>query len=89
MTTSIPIDCPSCHGSGVYRGFAEPPGVGVVCLKCGGSGAAQLTYEPFAGRVRREGIQTVKRSAGTFIGTGVGPTGDGVAYEEFLAGKMP
>lgn len=53
MSTTILVSCPSCRGTGVYRGFAEPPGVGVVCLKCSGTGAASLTYEPFAGRAPR------------------------------------
>lgn len=88
-TVTIEVRCPDCGGTGVYHGFAEPEGVGVVCLGCGGSGAKKLTYTPFTGRERRNGIKVVRRSRGTFIATGVGPNGSSVTYEEFLNGKMP
>ena len=85
----IEVECRSCGGTGVYSGFAEPAGVGVVCLTCDGTGKAKLSYTPFTGRKHRQGIETVRRSAGTFIATGAGPRGGSVTYREFLAGKMP
>jgi hypothetical protein len=63
--------------------------VGVVCLRCNGSGTQDLTYAPFVERLRRGDVMTVRRSRGTFIGTGVGPSGGSITYAEFLAGKMP
>jgi hypothetical protein len=86
---TIEIECPSCQGTGVYRGFAEPQGVAVVCLHCEGTGKETITYKPFTGRKRRDGIHTVRLSAGTLLVTGVGPRGGSVTYEEFLAGKVP
>ena len=86
---TIEIECPSCQGTGVYRGFAEPEGVAVVCLHYEGTGAGKIVYTPFTGRKRRTGIHTVRLSAGTFIVTGVGPRGPAVTYEEFLTGKVP
>ncbi len=86
---AIEIDCPDCGGSGVYHGFAEPPFVGVVCLTCKGKGAKTVFITPFTVRKLREDIRTVRQSRGSFIGTGVGPTGGEVTYEEFLNGKMP
>lgn len=86
---TLETECRSCGGSGVYRGFAEPPGVAVVCLNCDGSGCSKINYTPFTGRKPREGIQEVRRSRGTFIGTGVGPTGGSVTYREFVNGKLP
>lgn len=69
--------------------MAEPEGVAVVCLNCNGSGCEKLEYTPFTGRVEREGVRTVRRSKGSFIGTGVGPTGDSITYDEFRRGRLP
>lgn len=88
-TVSVECECDSCSGTGIYRGFAEPKGVGVVCLKCEGSAKTTLTYTPFKARKERQDVETVRNSAGSFIGTGVGPTGGSVTYKEFLSGKMP
>lgn len=76
--------CPSCRGTGLYRGFAEPEGVAVICLNCGGTGAAKLTYTPFSERKPRSDVQAVQRSAGRLIAIGVGPTGPSMTYQEFL-----
>jgi hypothetical protein len=85
----IEIEYDSCDGTGIYQGFAEPEGVGVVCLLCHGTGCRALSYKPFNGLRKRKGIKTVRRSAGTLIVTGVGPVGGEITYEEFLKGKMP
>lgn len=86
---TVEAECTACGGTGVYHGFAEPEGVGVVCLKCDGTGKMELKYTPFTGRKQRSGINTVMRSRGSLIVTGVGPTGGQVSYKEFLEGKMP
>lgn len=86
---TIEMECPSCRGTGVYSGLAEPSGVAVVCIHCEGTGCGKIVYTPFTGRKRRQGIHTVRLSAGTFLATGVGPRGGSVTYEEFLAGKVP
>lgn len=86
---TVEAQCSPCDGSGVYHGFAEPKGVGVVCRQCGGSGKLIIKYTPFTARRRRTDIVTVRLSRGTFIATGVGPAGSEVTYDEFLAGKMP
>ena len=86
---TIDAECRSCGGTGVYCGFAEPKGTGVVCLDCGGTGCQKIRYKPFTGRKRRAGVEKVQQSRGTFIATGVGPAGGVVTYEQFLAGKMP
>lgn len=83
------VRCTTCKGSGVYRSFAGPKGVGVVCNRCFGSGATKLEYIPFTGRKLRDDVETVRLSNGSFIGTGVGPTGGSVTYQEFLARKIP
>lgn len=89
MKQSVKTECSSCSGTGVYVGFAEAQGTGVVCLNCDGTGARNVEYTPFTGLKRRDGVRTVSRSKGTFIGTGIGAYGSSVSYEEFLKGKRP
>lgn len=82
-------ECSACRGTGIYRGMAEPPGIGVVCLKCNGEGFVKLEYKPFTGRRMKTDVHTICRSRGSFIATGVGPGRSSVTYEEFLKGKRP
>lgn len=89
MKKTIEIECQSCGGTGLYSGFAEPKGVAVVCVTCAGTGKSTFTYEPFERRKGREGIHTVRLSRGSFIATGVGPTGGSISYEAFQNGKFP
>jgi DnaJ-class molecular chaperone len=89
MQMTVKAECSSCSGTGVYRGFAERQGTGVVCLNCDGTGYKEISYEPFMGRKRRDNITTVYRSRGTFMVTGIGPGGNGIPYEDFFRGKMP
>lgn len=80
--------CGPCRGTGLYRGFAEPKGVAVVCLECEGSGCKTVEYEPFVRRADRADVSEVRRSAGRLI-LNCGPSGGRVTYAEFQAGKMP
>ena len=89
MKNVIKTECSSCNGTGLYRGFAEPPGVAVICLHCDGEGCKEINYTPFSGRKSRNDVKTVQRSSGSFIGTGVGPSGKSISYQEFLQGKRP
>lgn len=89
MKKMVKAECESCDGTGIYRGMAEGPGVGVVCLTCNGTGCEEIEYTPFTARKKRRDVKTVHRSRGKFIVTGIGPAGMSVSYEEFLAGKMP
>lgn len=89
MIQRVETECSSCQGTGIYRGFAEPQGVGVVCLNCDGTGCRTMEYTPFTGLKRRDDVRTVQRSRGSLIFAGVGPTGGSISYEEFLRGKKP
>jgi len=81
----IQVQCDPCKGTGVYQGFAEPPGTAVVCIHCGGSGADTVTYTPYTGRKVKRGVKTVSYSRGGFIATGVGAAkGTEMTYREFL-----
>ena len=87
--------CGSCGATGIYRGFAEPPGVGVICGHCGGVGFNEKDASAVApkniveGRKRCDDVRRVHWSRGAAFATGVGPTRHSVSYEEFLAGKLP
>ncbi len=77
--------CSECDGTGLYHRLGEPDGVYVTCAYCGGKGWAPVTYTPFKGRKRLEGVIVVQQSArGLPHGTGVGPIGPIMTYEEFL-----
>lgn len=86
---TVKAECAACGASGIYRGFAEKPGTGVVCLDCHGTGAVDVTYVPFTRRKTLRGVKTVYWSRGSFVGTGVGAMGVGISYEQFLKGKLP
>lgn len=85
----VKIECKYCDGTGLYRGFAEPAGVAVVCLGCGGTGCGELSFTPFSKRKEKDGITTVRRSRGSLVAIGVGPSGGSVTYREFQQGRMP
>ena len=85
----VKAECEACGATGLYCGFMEAKGEAVVCVRCDGTGCAKLSYTPFIKRHAKRGITTVRQSRGTFIATGVGPTGDGISYAEFAKGKMP
>ena len=86
---TVKTECASCHGTGVYHGFAEPKGVGVICFDCNGTGCRELSYTPFSGRKERQDIEIVSLSRGRFICGPCGPGRQSITYEEFLTGKMP
>lgn len=86
---TVATQCRPCGGTGVYRGFAEPRGVGVLCCVCGGTGCKAIEYTPFTERQVRLDIHTVRRSMGRCLPMGVGPAGGSVSYVEFKAGRMP
>ena len=81
---TVLAQCGSCGGTGLYRGFAEREGEPVVCLSCQGTGAQDIRYTPFTGRINKRGVKCVRISRGAFIATGVGgKDGSEMTYEEF------
>jgi len=79
----INAECGDCRATGLYSGVCEPKGTAVICVRCGGTGCEALSYTPFTVRRRRGGIQTISRSRGAFILTGVGRIGDEMTYSQF------
>lgn len=86
---TVDAECAACRGTGLYSGMCEGKGVAVVCLGCDGTGCEKLSYKPFVRRRGRRDIKTVRLSQGTFLATGVGPTGESITYAEFAKGKRP
>lgn len=101
MEIVLKIICPSCKGTGVYRGMAEGAGTAVVCYKCNGSGCYdyKYTYEEFTERKLRDDVKRVYlNNTGYMINLGkidydnigiLDMDKEGISYEEFLDGKMP
>jgi len=97
----LKIECQSCKGTGIYVGFAEVNGAGVVCHTCKGTGCQDYNfkYTPFKKRLRRPVVDRVFISGyGYCVGTKpttldngifVDFSKEGVSYEEFSQGKMP
>jgi hypothetical protein len=64
---TVKAQCPSCHGTGVYVGYAEPEGEAVVCTRCTGKGWINLYYAEFNGRRRHPGVETVNYGPSYFV----------------------
>ncbi len=82
---SIDAECPSCGGTGLYVGFAEPKGYAVICVTCDGTGCQKIVYKPFVKRKPRSGITKVMSGAG-WASAASRPS---ISYEDFLAGRKP
>jgi len=97
-TLRIERQCVSCHGTGLYCGFAEKNGAAVVCHTCKGSGkeVIEIDNTAFTGRTERKGVKRVfQHNPGFGIGTGNNQEGrsyrledfGGIPYADWAAGK--
>jgi hypothetical protein len=66
MSNEFKVECGACGGTGLYKGFAEPPETAVVCARCGGTGQGSGT-KPFTGRKRKPGIKWVMADGGLWM----------------------
>ena len=86
-------ECPACNSTGIYAGFGERDGAGVVCRKCGGTGYVLHSYTEFCGKIKRNDIKRVYQiNPGILIGEG----GEykledfgGIPYEQWWANGFP
>lgn len=78
----LEVECSDCAGTGVYCGFMEPKGIGVVCLGCNGTGKAYFTYYPFTRKKGKRGIKEVSLLNGKSIVCG-GPKNKRIPYNIF------
>lgn len=82
--------CTSCNGTGIYVGFGEHDGAGVVCYKCKGEGSVHhvIEWDDPEGRKIRKGITRVYQcNPGFGIGQGTSEKGEVFKLEDF--GGMP
>jgi hypothetical protein len=57
------VECRACGATGIFKGFAEADGFGVVCHDCEGTGrvTVKVLGSPFEGRRNRTDVVTVLR----------------------------
>lgn len=81
----LEVECGSCKGTGLYCGFAEGPGVAVVCHTCDGSGKSVIkeTYKKFTKRKSRKDVKVV---VATNPGIGLRVGDAGISYAEWKNG---
>ena len=53
------VECPKCEGTGVYSGMGEREGAFVICWECNGTGKTKITYTPFTGLKKAQGVTRV------------------------------
>jgi len=98
-TVKVDVECPSCHGTGLYAGMDEGDDSAVICTTCDGTGKTTLTYTPFTKRKEKRNIKRVFRtSAGYSIrsndytfsdGKEIKYSEAGCTYEEWKNGALP
>jgi len=72
MNEKFKIDCGACGATGLYKGFAEPPGTAVICQRCGGKGyqeavAVMEGATLFTQRKAKPGITKVMTDGGLWM----------------------
>lgn len=74
--TTVDAECPTCGGTGLYKGFGERSTLAVQCSGCGGKGHKKLVFQycDFKGRKPSKGI------------THIIPHNPGVVLDENSAG---
>ena len=82
------VQCPTCEGTGIYRGIAEPDGVGKVCRDCKGTAKQIRKFVPFTGRIVRNDVTHVVAADEGVLHTPYTEQGS-ISYEDFLKGKLP
>lgn len=95
----IIIQCSSCEGTGLYKGFAENGKSAVVCHVCNGTGKIEFNYNEFTGRKTREDVSRVYDGSHGYGITDVDIKTDGgkvihfsqggCTYQEWLNGMEP
>jgi DnaJ-class molecular chaperone len=82
------VECGSCGGTGLYKGFAEPEGYAVICRNCGGKGYTEATHvsseaKIFERRKRKNGIRYVMTDGGAWFVRGAASQTPHITIDEF------
>lgn len=94
----IKIECPSCEGTGLYKGMCERDGCAVVCTECDGKGYTTYRYNDFTGKKVKEGITRVFQKTCGYVHSDKNHKSDkgiihfenyGCTYQEWLNGAEP
>ena len=93
----LKIECPSCNGTGLYKGMGEGEGAAVICYKCNGTGcySYSYSYNDFTDKKPIIGIGRVYLSGyGYRLGLGkinfsngigeIDMDKEGISYQEFF-----
>lgn len=92
------IECPSCKGTGLYKGFAEKDNCAVVCFSCKGNGFIEYHYEEFNGIKTRDDVKRVFEGSFGYAQSDkdykdgevdIKFSQGGCSYEEWLNGETP
>lgn len=96
---TIIIECPSCKGTGLYRGMAERDKCAVVCSTCKGTGKTEYSYNEFTGRKIQKDVKRVFKDSCGYVhsdnnveyenGKTIKFEEGGCTYEEWLDGVEP
>lgn len=94
-TIKVDAQCESCGGTGIYQGFAEHDGIGVVCRTCDGTGCQKIEvkYIPFESKKSTRKIKWVLLvnpgiSVGTSGSKNLKPQDfGGMPYDDWAAGN--
>lgn len=96
---TVKCECSACGGTGLYRDWTCHDGAAIVCRKCDGTGAVELSYTPFTERKKVTGVKRVFANVSwrhvfpakhTFDdGTTIDYSQYGCTLEEWEAGAEP
>lgn len=93
-TIEFDQQCDSCKGTGIYQGFAEKDGIGVVCKRCDGTGKYHFvhSYDEFEGKKKTTKVKHVLEcNPGIGVGLGNGKftfeDWGGMSYNDWFEGK--
>lgn len=95
---TMEIECPHCDGTGLFQHYSAKEGSAYSCYHCKGTGKAIITYKPFSGRRKKDGVTRIFEQVGrnhwgsdhTFEnGLTIRFSEGGCSYEEWLDGVQP
>lgn len=101
ITWEADVECPSCNGTGLYKGFAERDASAVICSQCKGTGMKHIKYEYklFNKRKLMNHIERVYKSSGGYLISNEDKTTEdgkiikfsqyGCSYDAWLRDKKP